>query len=562
MDRYFYKEDFILNNYGNIDWNLSKGIFFRVRNDKIIYKFKYLYKDNKNQKIHILYNDKEYTIYTSGLMKGQIGKIIGSTYYGFRYSIGDIINDRKILKQIRKEKVNKNGRITYEKNYLVECIYDKYQYQITETMLRNNSKCPVCINRIIIKGINDIWTTNPELAKLLANPNEGYINCVTSKKSVDWVCPDCGKLIKNKIIYNVYKSGKVYCPICHDGFSYPEKLMNAILSFYNIDYEYHFTFGNQHIIFNDKPYYPQYDFYFEIDNKKYIIETDGGFHYKETNYPISLKDVQEIDKKKNELALKNNCILVRVNCYYEDYDYIVDNLKNSILNNIFDFNLLDKTAINLSALSNKVKEVCNLYMKKTRDIDELCNITKFKKQTVRNYLTKGSEIGLCDYLNVKEKYYKSRTPVVCLNTREKYISITEAYRDTNVSISAIYGCCAGKYLTGGKDKNGNYLIWKFEEEYSDMLKQNINIDDYIQNTINNKWKSLSKKIICLDTLEIFDSNRMAMKWSNIKNTSSITQCCRGETKTAGKHPKTGQALHWMYYNEYLKLKEDNKCLVC
>ena len=61
MDRYFYKEDFILNNYGNIDWNLSKGIIFRVRNDKIIYKFKYLYKDNKNQKIHILYNDKEYT---------------------------------------------------------------------------------------------------------------------------------------------------------------------------------------------------------------------------------------------------------------------------------------------------------------------------------------------------------------------------------------------------------------------------------------------------------------------------------------------------------------------
>lgn len=61
------------------------------------------------------------------------------------------------------------------------------------------------------------------------------------------------------------------------------------------------------------------------------------------------------------------------------------------------------------------------------------------------------------------------------------------------------------------------------------------------------------KVICLETLQVFDTIDKAQKWCNIK--TGVGKCCRGKAKSAGKHPITKQPLHWMYYDEYLKLQE-------
>lgn len=64
----------------------------------------------------------------------------------------------------------------------------------------------------------------------------------------------------------------------------------------------------------------------------------------------------------------------------------------------------------------------------------------------------------------------------------------------------------------------------------------------------------SKRVICLETNEIFDTISKAKAWSNA---SAIGQCCLGNVKYSGKHPETGEKLHWMYYEDYIKLQENN-----
>ena len=59
----------------------------------------------------------------------------------------------------------------------------------------------------------------------------------------------------------------------------------------------------------------------------------------------------------------------------------------------------------------------------------------------------------------------------------------------------------------------------------------------------------AKKVICLNTYEIFDS--MADGGRKYNTTSSrISACCLGKVKSAGKHPITNELLHWAHYDGF------------
>ena len=68
----------------------------------------------------------------------------------------------------------------------------------------------------------------------------------------------------------------------------------------------------------------------------------------------------------------------------------------------------------------------------------------------------------------------------------------------------------------------------------------------------------ARAVICLNTLEVFTTMKDAGQWCKIKNYSNIGGCCRGTRSYAGKHPITGEKLHWQYYDEYLKLQEERQ----
>lgn len=55
----------------------------------------------------------------------------------------------------------------------------------------------------------------------------------------------------------------------------------------------------------------------------------------------------------------------------------------------------------------------------------------------------------------------------------------------------------------------------------------------------------SKKVLCTNTGEIFISVSEASRTYNIC-TTNISKCCKGQRKTAGTHPITGEKLNWEY----------------
>ena len=61
---------------------------------------------------------------------------------------------------------------------------------------------------------------------------------------------------------------------------------------------------------------------------------------------------------------------------------------------------------------------------------------------------------------------------------------------------------------------------------------------------------VSKKVICLDTLEVYPSASTVTKLKKY-NHSKLCMCCRGERKSCGKDDE-GNPLHWQYYDLYLQ----------
>jgi hypothetical protein len=76
----------------------------------------------------------------------------------------------------------------------------------------------------------------------------------------------------------------------------------------------------------------------------------------------------------------------------------------------------------------------------------------------------------------------------------------------------------------------------------------------------NNGKRCSKlrkiKIICLNNNKVFNSVVEASTYCKLKSSTHIVQCCKGNRKTSGKNPVTGESLKWMYYNEYLKQNKE------
>ena len=62
----------------------------------------------------------------------------------------------------------------------------------------------------------------------------------------------------------------------------------------------------------------------------------------------------------------------------------------------------------------------------------------------------------------------------------------------------------------------------------------------------------AKKVICLNTMEIFGSCADASRKYNLQ-INGVSKCCSEKNrKSCGTHPVTGEKLKWVYYEEYLK----------
>lgn len=141
--------------------------------------------------------------------------------YEYKYNVGDILNVNKGKIKILSQLKIKNS-YSNRKAYNCYCLNCKQEFIQFEYELDDKTGCPVCDNKRVIIGYNDMWTTAPEIASLLADKNDGYKYTKNSNKRVNWICPKCHALIEDILIKDITNKG-LSCPSCSDGVSYPFK---------------------------------------------------------------------------------------------------------------------------------------------------------------------------------------------------------------------------------------------------------------------------------------------------------------------------------------------------
>lgn len=255
----------------------------------------------------------------------------------------------------------------------------------------DNLGCPYCSGRRLLVGFNDMWTTNPKLAAMLNDPNDGYVNTQSNSTRVDWKCPKCNDVIRDKSINHISGSG-LSCPNCSDGISYPEKVMYHILKQLNINFKYDTTMEWS----NRK----RYDFYLSDYNT--IIEMHGKQHYENNSFESlggrSLEEEQENDKYKRNMAFKNDILhYEEIDARESDFDYIKLSILNSNLSRIIEMTNINWTDIFLNSKRSVHEKIIQM-ISDGHSIREISNETKLHSTTVSKTLKKYREKGLLEEL--------------------------------------------------------------------------------------------------------------------------------------------------------------------
>lgn len=359
----------------------------------------------KQIKVLEIYDEpKEFEVLCCKQYKYQVGDIISSTNSSFR-----------VLKQIRMERqrmVRGKKEITTEKGYLVKCVKDGYEFEIFESNIPKNYGCPVCSNRKIVKGINDVATTHPDIAALFENIEDAYTTSYSTAKKFRFKCPKCGG-IKIDCTNNITTNG-FSCPHCSDGVSYPNKFMAKLLNELKIDFDREVRFDwCKYPCFIDetKLDYGSYDFV--IPEMNIIIEADGGLGHgknvmttiRHNRRKITVEETAYRDKMKDKLAIENGYKIIRIDCFYHNlcdrFDIIVKNIKESDLANIFDLSNINFESIDYFCLTNSyVIDVVELW-NNGLTVAQIEKEMKLSLASVSKYLKICTKLGLCDYSREK-----------------------------------------------------------------------------------------------------------------------------------------------------------------
>lgn len=304
-----------------------------------------------------------------------------------------VVKDRRIV-------VCKQG--WKRKEYLCKCIKCGAEIWKGEPYLKNCIRgttkingCGVCTNKIVVTGINDVATTHPHIVHFFKNPEEAkHINAASREKRV-FICPFCGFEKKTCVEYIVSKN-RLSCNRCSDNISYPNKFALSVLTqlkVENLEVEYAPKWANGY----------RYDFSFWYKGIHYLLEMDGGFHFR-GRFGRTDKEVKDRDLLKNKYAETNGCLLIRINCEKSDIDYIKNNMLESVLSKIFDFSIVNWEKVKKDCTNNLLYDICTYYnTHKNASLKELSTYFSVCSHTIRAYLKRGGSIGIIDYNTLLEE---------------------------------------------------------------------------------------------------------------------------------------------------------------
>ena len=541
-----------IKNGNKFDWKNSIGSNVKGCYKGIKFNFKIIdfINNNNTNKIKILHNGKVKECFTSSFkqMRG-FDMLLGIKSYDFKYEIGQrIINynkDRTIKDDFtiidRKKEKDKTGHSwKYYKVKCNKCGFDggehyyngecKEEYWIKEAQIKNKHGLGCCSGQFCVTGINDMWTTNPDIAELLSNKEDGYKYMIGTDIKLYFKCPYCGRdnLMKP---YDVRKYNNINC-VCNDKVSYPEKfmvkLLEQLINNNQIeDFIWQYSKANAKWCSKYK-----YDFYFKKDGQSYIIETHGEQHYQEnSNFKMSLEEVQENDKNKKQLALQNGIKpknYIVIDCRISNIEYIKYNILHSQLNKTFNLSNICWCECDMWSKSNIYKEICDMWNKlpSNKSTMMIYNNTKYGHTLILSALKIGNKLGWCEY-DTKVNYIN-----------DIYIKVTDL-EDNLLGVYRGYADLQNK----SKEQFGYYLDHKFLQSFLNKTKsdiyENIKIlfctEDYYKKNlnikINYKLKKKRVQMICNGNTYYFENSTRCSEYIN-KNfgrktsSSSISNGCK------------------------------------
>lgn len=303
--------------------------------------------------------------------------------------------------------------------------------------VNGNIQCPCEYGKRFDKDVNSIYAVDKDFVKLLANEEDAFKYTIRSSAKVDFNCPHCRNIIKNKRIADVYERG-LTCRHCSDNIPFAERLMYSLLEMKSDMLDNNqFTFDKT-FDWSDRK---EYDFYFCINNVPYIVETNGEQHYIERKNSKICSDLSyqiKNDKYKKDLAISNGIQegnYIQIDCRKSDYMFIKKNIVDSKLFNILELNDFDWDKCFQGTTTSLVVKVAELWNSGIRDVNVLKEKTGLSDSAIYTFLCRGRDIGLCNYENMV------KTKVRCINDNIIFNSMVEAGNHYNIKSNNISAVC-------------------------------------------------------------------------------------------------------------------------
>lgn len=344
--------------------------------------------------------------------------------------------------------------------------------------------CPICSNRQVLQGYNDLKTLYPNIAeewdykKNMSLYPEQFVS--KSDKKVWWICKYCKHEWKTRIVERVNGTN---CPKCAKIFktSFPEMATYFYLKKYCKDIIWNYK--------DEKINNFEIDIYSPIKNIG--IEYDGECWHQNI----------ERDKKKDNICYNLNINIIRIrepNC--PKYD---SNCKFIYLTDI-KINTLEKT---ISYILNNIFNIQQIDINIERDRFLIEDLVIHKKLN-NSLLHKFPEIA-------KEWH---------------------PFKNGNLLPEHILS------------KSRKKIWWKCHQcgnEWIASVQSRTNGRGCFICSRKRIIQSHKIPVRCIELNKIFDSAMEAKKQLGIDN-SAIGKNCSGIKKSAGKHPITQEPLHWEY----------------
>lgn len=404
QDKYIDLMQFPHNGKGQISWKDSVGTVAEFFYNGERHELEILEKvrsDYFKIRVDDIVIDKAHTSKITGLMFEKL-------FYkpNYLYDVGSVINNLVILQQTTMKRSSKRGcGVVHVKAYKCKCLTDNYEFVTQEQDLKNGHGCPVCCGRTVVKGINDIATTNPELVCVFVNKEDAYRHTRSSTSRVFVRCPYCG-FEKEMVVAELTNCGYVTCDKCSDGISYPNKFAHELFSQINSQYEeYQFEYSP------DWAMRYRYDNYIKLsDGTEFVVEMDGGFHYLDSN-----KELYVHDAEKDALCKEHGIKVIRIDCNYIKthgrYEHVKQNVING-LSDYFDLSYVDWDRCNDAGLSNFIFEVIEYYNNNQKlGLDDIAKHFGISMATMYSYMYIGEDLGLCTYVRADSNRIKNSKPV-------------------------------------------------------------------------------------------------------------------------------------------------------